>query len=131
MITYIENKPTSAKAIATLRQSVGWNGMESCYNNPLMTSYYHIACYDGEKLIGYVDTVSNGVTDAYIQDLMVDPSYQGRGIGTDLMNRIIAKLKENKIYMISVFYDEKLKNFYGRFGFYQMLCGIMQTYEID
>ncbi len=49
MVTYIENEPTSSKAIVALRRSVGWNGMESCYNNPLMVSYYHIACYDEQK----------------------------------------------------------------------------------
>ncbi|HCA28959.1 MAG TPA: N-acetyltransferase [Ruminococcaceae bacterium] len=106
--------------------------MESFYNNPLMNSYYHIACYDGDRLVGYVDTVSNGVTDAYIQDLTVDPAYQGRGIGTALMNRIIAKLKENKIFMISVIYgNTELAPFYERFGFFQMLCGQLQTYELE
>jgi len=131
MITYIENQPVSAKAISDLRELVGWNRMEDCYKNPLMTSYFHIACYDGDKLIGYVDTLSNGVTDAYIQDLMVNPEYQGRGIGTELMNLMIARLKENKIYMISVVYEEKLLPFYKRFGFFPMLCGQMQTYDIE
>lgn len=131
MITYIENKSTSAKAIADLRQSVGWNRMEDCYKNPLMTSYFHIACYDGEKLIGYIDTVSNGVTDAYIEDLMVHPDYHGKGIGTTLMNKTIEYLKTNKIYMISVVYEEKLLPFYKRFGFMNMLCGQMQTFEMD
>jgi ribosomal protein S18 acetylase RimI-like enzyme len=96
-----------------------------------MTSYYHIACYDDKKLIGYVDTVSNGVTDAYIQDLAVDPAYQGQGVGTELMNRIISKLKEKKIFWISVMYDEKLQDFYKRFGFFQMLSGTIQTYEME
>lgn len=128
---YVENAPTSAKQIADLREAVGWNRMENCYENELMVSYFHISVYDGEKLIGYVDTVSNGVTDAYIQDLMVHPEYQGRGIGTELMNRTIAYLKERKIYMISVVFEEKLQPFYKRFGFYPMLCGQMQTYEMD
>lgn len=93
---YVENAPTSAKQITDLREAVGWNRMESCYENEHMTSYFHIIVYDGEKLIGYIDTVSNGVTDAYIQDLMVHPEYQGKGIGTELMNRTIAYLKEKK-----------------------------------
>ena len=131
MLTYIENEPTSVKALADLRRSVGWNGIEDLLNNPLMISYYHIACYDGDKLVGYVDTTSNGVTDAYIQDLTVDPAYQGQGIGTELMNRIIARLRENKIFMISVIFDEPLLPFYKRFGFYPMLSGQLQTYESD
>jgi len=131
MISYIENKPTSAKAIGDLHQSVGWNKMEDCYKNPLITSYFYITCYDGEKIIGYIDTVSNGVTDAYIQDLMVCPDYQGKGVGTELMNRTIAYLKESKIYMISVVFEEKLLPFYKHFGFNSMLCGQIQTYEME
>jgi GNAT superfamily N-acetyltransferase len=130
-LTYQDNTPVPAKQIAELRRSVGWNGMESCYSDPRMTSYYYIACYDDDKLIGYVDTVSNGVTDAYIQDLMVDPAYQGQGIGTELMNRIISICKKNRIYMISVVYEEKLLPFYKRFGFFQMLCGQIQTFEME
>ena len=129
---YKENISVSASQLADLRESVGWNRMESCCDNPRMTSYYNIACYDGEQLAGYVDSVSNGLTDAYIQDLMVNPDYQGKGIGTELMNRMIAGLKERRIYMISCIYGTpELAEFYKRFGFCQMLCGQMQTYEIE
>lgn len=62
---------------------------------------------------------------------MVHPDYQGKGIGTELMNRTIAYLKERKIYMISVIFEEKLLPFYKRFGFIAMLSGQMQTYEMD
>lgn len=130
-MNYIENESTSARAIADLRESVGWNRMDDVYKNPRMTSFYNISCYDGEKLIGYIDSVSNGVTDAYIQDLMVHPDYQARGIGTELMNRMIAALKKRHVYMISVVFEEKLKPFYSRFGFFDMLCGQMQTYESE
>lgn len=130
-MTYIFNKPVSVKALADLRESVGWNRMESEYKNPLLTSYYHIAVYEKEALIGYIDCVSNGVTDAYIQDLMVRPDYQGRGIGTDLMEKMIDYLKNKHIYMISVVFDESLKALYKKFGFYNMLCGQMETYDCE
>ena len=129
-IHYQSNTHIHAKSIADLRQAVGWNRMETCYLDPL-TSFYHIAAFDDEQLVGYIDSVSNGVTDAYIQDLMVHPAYQGRGIGTELMNRMIAVLKEKRIYMISVVYEENLKSFYARFGFFELLCGQMQTFEME
>lgn len=53
--------------------------MENELRNPLMTSYIHIAAYGEDELIGYIDSISNGVTDAHIQDLMVHPKYQGKG----------------------------------------------------
>ncbi len=128
-MNYEYNKTILAKNLADLRESVGWNRMENEYNNPLMSSYYHIAIYNMDSLIGYIDCVSNGVTDAYIQDLMVHPDYQGKGIGTDLMKIMIDFLKNKHIYMISVVYEEKLKPFYEKFGFFNMLCGQMETYD--
>ena len=126
---YQYNKIVSAKDLSDLREAVGWNRMESEYSNPLMMSFYHIAVYEDGKLVGYIDSVSNGVTDAYIQDLMVHPDYQGKGLGTELMNQMIAYLKENRIYIISVVFEESLKPFYDRFGFSSMLCGQMETYS--
>lgn len=125
---YKYNESISPEAMADLRESVGWNRMEKEYGNPLMTSFFHIAVYDGDQLVGFVDSVSNGVTDAYIQDLIVRPDYQGKGIGTDLMKKMIASLKEKHIYIISVIFEERLKPFYDRFGFNTMLCGQMETY---
>lgn len=126
---YIVNEHVPAELLASLRASVGWNRMEKELSNPQMTSFYHIAAYEEDELVGYIDCVSNGVTDAYIQDLMVKPIYQGKGVGSELMHKMIEYLKANKIYMISVVFDESLKPFYERFGFYTMLSGQMETYE--
>ncbi len=128
-MTYEYNKPVPAEALCGLRAAVGWNRMEKEYGDPRMRSYYHIAAYDGGVLAGYADCVSNGVTDAYIQDLMVRPDHQGMGIGTALMERMIAHLKEDGIYMISVIFDEELKPFYEKFGFNTMLSGQLETYR--
>ncbi len=128
---YRMNDNVSAKAIADLRQSVGWNRMENVYKNPTLTSYAHIAVYDDSRLIGYIDSVSNGVTDAYIQDLMIHPDYQKQGIGTELMNRMISFLKAQNIFMISVIYENSLSSFYKRFGFFEMLSGQLQTYNCE
>ena len=54
---YICNETVSVNDLADLRESVGWNRMEKEYKNPLLTSYYHIAVYEKEALIGYIDCV--------------------------------------------------------------------------
>ncbi|WP_199715035.1 GNAT family N-acetyltransferase [Acutalibacter sp. 1XD8-33] len=128
MLEYRINPRISPRSIAALRRSVGWGGMEAELGNPALRDYLQIACYDGERLIGFLDVVSNGVTDAYIQDVMVHPEYQGKGIGTELMNRAIQRLKAGRIYMISVIYGEEgLRPFYEKFGFSTMLCGQMEA----
>ncbi|MDO5156796.1 MAG: GNAT family N-acetyltransferase [Eubacteriales bacterium] len=126
---YRINEEVNVEKIATLREAVGWNRMENELRNPLMTSYIHIAAYEEDVLIGYIDSISNGVTDAYIQDLMVHPKYQGKGVGTELMNQMIACIKEKHIYMVSVIFEEEMKSFYEKFGFYTMLSGQLETYE--
>ena len=125
---YRYNEAVSVQALAALRESVGWNRMEKEYGDPRMTSFCHIAAYEGDTLVGFVDCVSNGVTDAYIQDLMVSPAFQGQGIGTALMRRMIAYLKEQRVYMISVLFEEELRPYYERFGFRTILSGQMETY---
>ena len=102
MLEYKTNPGASPESIAALRRSVGWGGMEAELRNPALRDYLQIACYDGDELVGFLDVVSNGVTDAYIQDVMVRPDYQGKGIGTELMNRAINRLKADHIYMVSV-----------------------------
>ena len=82
---YKFNEKVSVKALADLRESVGWNRMEKEYKNPLMTSYYHIAVYENDKLIGYIDSVSNEVSDALPRSQLlpgdVVMTYVGANIG--------------------------------------------------
>ena len=128
MLEYQTNPSASPESIAALRRSVGWGGMEAELRSPAMNDYLRVACYDGDKLVGFLGVVSNGVTDAYIQDVRVPPDYPGRGIGTGLMNRAMERLKHDRIYMISVIYGgEELRPFYEKFGFRTMLCGQLET----
>lgn len=124
MIRYEFDAPVPAAALADLRESVGWNRMQRDLSDPRMQNTCSLCAFDGCRLIGYAAIVSNNVTDAYIQDIMVHPEYRGRGIGTQIMERLLSRLKEDGIFMVSVIYgDEALRPFYEKFGFYTMLCG--------
>lgn len=124
---YEFNAPVSAAALADLRQSVGWNRMERDLSDPKLENAFHLCCFDGDRLVGYVAVVSNGVTDAYIQDLMVHPDYQHQGIGSQLVQRTLDRLRADGIYMVSVIYGEaELQRYYEEFGFTTMLCGQME-----
>lgn len=124
---YEFDAPVTAAALADLRQSVGWNRMERDLADPKLHNAFHLCAFDGERLIGYVAVVSNGITDAYIQDLMVHPAYQLQGIGRQLMQRTLDRLRMDGIYMVSVIYgDAELQQYYEDFGFTTMLCGQME-----
>ena len=93
---------TSApQKLADLRKAVGWNGMEDLYSNPSLTSFITLRCMSTTlSSVIWTASLSNGVTDAYIQDLMVHLDYQGQGIGTELMNKITAFLKQQHIFIV-------------------------------
>lgn len=132
MVNYYLNKQVDVGQLCELRRSVGWNRMEASLRDPKLQRFLSISAYDDDSLIGHIEVVSNGVTDAYIQDLMVHPEWQHQGIGTQLMDMAILELKKRDIYMISVIYGEKeLQGYYEKFGFSSMLCGQMQLRDED
>lgn len=114
--------------LCNLRKSVGWNELRSMMASPQLDHLFNIICTKNGKMVGFLAVVSNRVTDAYIQDVMVAPEFQGKGIGTAMMHMAISEIKARGIYMISVIYgEEKLRSFYEKFGFCTMLCGQMET----
>lgn len=124
---YQFDEPVSPQALADLRQAVGWNRMQRDLADNRLHNTFHLCCFEGDMLIGYVAVVSNGVTDAYIQDLMVHPQYQHLGIGRRLMQHTMDRLRTMGIYMVSVIYgDRDLKDYYEQLGFSTMLCGQME-----
>jgi len=51
-------------------------------------SEYVSFAYDGEKLIGVARAITDGVEEAYIQNVAVDPDYQGLGIGWEVVKKL-------------------------------------------
>ena len=116
-----------AAALADLRQSVGWNRMEQDLADNMLHNAFQLACFDGNLLAGYAAVISNDVTDAYIQDLMVHPDYQKQGVGRQLMQQVLERLRNEGIYMVSVIYGcAELQKYYEELGFTTMLCGQME-----
>ena len=66
------------------------------------------------RVVGFVTAVSDGVVSAFLPLLEVLPEYQGRGIGSELVRRMLRLLEGH--YMIDLCCDEDLVPFYERFG---------------
>ena len=71
----------------------------------------------GSRIIGMGRAISDGVCDAYIQDVAVLPEYRGNGIGVLIMDELIFYLKSKKINWITLISEPKAVSFYERYGF--------------
>lgn len=121
MIDFIEKKP-SAQEYSSLTEAVGWGRepdsiVEEMFENTL----YSVCAYDGEKIIGFARIVGDGMLFAYIQDVMVLPEYQGRHIGSVLMEYIMGEISRRTAISLNIRTylgaSEGKEDFYRRFGF--------------
>jgi len=67
-----------------------------------------------DQVVGFVTAISDGVLSAYISLLEVLPEYQGRGIGSELMRRLLDQTKG--LYMVDTLCDAHVQSYYARFG---------------
>ncbi len=68
----------------------------------------------GGRVVGFITAVGDGVLASYIPLLEVLPEYRGQGIGTELVRRLLDRLRDR--YMVDLVCDEDLVPFYERFG---------------
>jgi len=66
------------------------------------------------RVVGFITAISDGVLAASLPLLEVLPTYQGRGIGTELVRRMLAELDDR--YMVDLTCDQDLVPFYERLG---------------
>ncbi|XP_044488190.1 histone acetyltransferase TAP1 [Mangifera indica] len=72
---------------------------------------------DQKKLIGLARATSDHAFNATIWDVLVDPSYQGRGLGKALVEKLVRALLQRDIGNISLFADSQVVEFYQNLGF--------------
>ena len=108
-----------------LRKAVGWNLIEDeMAQVGLDHTWFLLVGKDGDRTVSCLRVLGDGGYCMLIDDVMVHPDYQGQGIGTQLMQRMLARLEQQGVYMVSVIYgEEALRPFYEKFGFFTMLCG--------
>ena len=94
----------------------------------LKNSEYIFLAFDTreEKVVGFVNALSDGVSFAFIPMLEVLPEYQNRGIGTKLMEMLLSDLEE--ISNIDLTCDPELQNFYERFGMLKSRGMVIRKY---
>lgn len=82
----------------------------------------------GDRVVGFVTAVGDGVFAGYIPLLEVLPDYQRRGIGSELVGRLLRRLADR--YMVDLVCDEDLVPFYERFGMARYGAMVLRRQEV-
>ena len=69
------------------------------------------------RAIGTGRLISDGVSDAYIQDLVITSNYRNRGIGKKMIDVLINYSKKNNISWLGLISEPNQDNFYKKNGF--------------
>ncbi len=120
MIKIIKETSISIDDVLPLYQAVGWTNYT---NQPQMLAQalsHSLATYlarDGEKIVGLVRLIGDGFSSVFVQDLIVLPSYQRQGIGSNLMKEALADYKDAYQIQLATEQTEKNLGFYRSLGF--------------
>ena len=93
----------------------------------LQGSSHVVLARDGERVVGFITAISDGVSAAYIPHLEVLPDYQGQGVGSELVRQMLARLRQ--LYMVDLVCDDDLEPFYARFGLRRYTAMILRNYD--
>jgi len=105
----------------TLFQTTGWNQRynfsKQDLNEAIQTSWYAVSVYHSHNLIGFGRVIADGIHHAFIVDMIIHPEFQGKGLGSKLLNKLVEKCKERKIRDIQLFSAKDKYSFYEKNGF--------------
>ena len=120
MISVRKQGVVKLEDVLHLYQVVGWTNYT---NQPQMLEQslaHSLAIYvarDGEEIVGLVRLVGDGFSSVFVQDLIVLPSYQRQGIGSDLMKEALGDFKDAYQVQLATEQTEKTLGFYRSLGF--------------
>jgi len=86
---------------------------------------------DSDKAVGMGRVISDGISDAYIQDLVVLPEYRDSGIGRQLVKTLLKYCLSKKIIWIGLIAEPGQYGFYSNIGFKVLKKYKPMKYEKD
>ena len=116
-IQYTETRNFSIDSILNLYKANKWSAAEKPQQlyDGLMNSHSLVSAWDGDKLVGLGNAISDGYLVVYYPHLLVLPAYQGQGIGYNLLQLLITKYKN--FHQRILVADGDAVGFYKRCGF--------------
>jgi ribosomal protein S18 acetylase RimI-like enzyme len=112
------------KAIICLYQEAKWwsAGIDDQDLIKAIVAGSHCFCVatTNNKIVAMGRAISDGASDAYIQDVVVSKAFRHQGIATQIITRLIEKLEADGIGWIGLIAENNTTAFYHRFGFTPM-----------
>jgi ribosomal protein S18 acetylase RimI-like enzyme len=92
-ITYRDDHDIDLDQLTVLFNAVGWERRTADRDRLAQLvrgSLYVVSAWEDDRLVGFARAISDGATNAYISTVAVLPEYQKRGIGSEIIQRLIA-----------------------------------------
>jgi len=98
-----------------LRVSAGWTDRgRDVLEQQVRGARWVVTAWDGETLVGFARAISDGVTNGYVSTVVVDERYRGRGIGAEIVKRLVADRPGIRWVLHA---RREVTGFYERLGF--------------
>ena len=128
-----EYRTYSEAEILHLYQSAGWTAytdhpevLKKGFKNSMQT----LAAYEGNQLLGIIRAVGDGETIVFVQDILVFPEHQRKGIGSALLQAILDRYSHVRQIELATDNTPKTIAFYKSMGFRELseigCCGFMK-----
>jgi len=118
-ITFSSEAPC-AQAFKNLYDTTSWGPIERdarFYADALRGSWASVAAYDGDRLVAFARAISDGKLHAFITEMIVDPGYQRRRLGEQLLRQLVDRCKLAGVDDIQLFCAKGKSDFYLKNGF--------------
>lgn len=80
-------------------------------------STYVLTCYHEQKLVGMLRVISDEMTIAYVQDILVLKAYKRNGIGRKLMRKALDNYSDLRQFVLLTDDSSETRCFYEALGF--------------
>ena len=119
MFDYREFDEMLIQEVKSIYKKESWNAYlkdDEKLIRAFSNSLYILGAFDEDKLIGFIRCVGDGEHILMIQDLIVSPEYQQKGIGTYLFKTIKDKYKDVRMFIVLTDIEDVVDNkFYQSF----------------
>lgn len=119
---FLKENDLDVETYLQLRSAVNWVSLDPVQaERALDRSLYIVTVYDEDKAVGMGRLVGDGAVISYIQDLIVVPEYQGKKIGSKIIDRLISRAEELRmpgtVMMLDLMCAKGREQFYEKHGF--------------